>query len=47
MDKLQRFDEVQSVLEAETREEEPETPQKDSGKCKRETQEVGYAIKGY
>ena len=47
MDKVQSVDEVQSVPKDETQEKDPEMQQKDSGKHKRETQEVGYAIKGY
>ena len=54
MDKVQSGDEVQSVpdtekqkKEAETQEKELKMQHKDPMKCKRETQEVRYAIKGY
>ena len=54
MDKVQSIDEVQSVPEAEKQKKEAKTQekglemqQKDPGKRKRETQAIGYAIKGY
>ena len=41
------MDKVQSVPKAETQKNEPKMQHKDLGKHKRETQEVGYAVKGY
>ena len=40
MDKVQSVDEIKSVLEANKQ-------KKDPGKCEREAQEVGYAVKEY